>query len=198
MAEGWHGEPWGPPLKRTREYVELVRQMIRRDVVDFHGDVYDVPLTGDGTTGLGIPLKMMMRPLRPEIPIYLAAIGPKNVALAAEIADGWLPIFVSPERFRDVFPLDGAKDGFDVAAGVNVVLTKDAEGGREYVKHHLALYVGGMGARGKNFYNDLVCRYGFEAEAKHDPGSLPRREEARGGGSGARCARRRGRARRLA
>jgi alkanesulfonate monooxygenase SsuD/methylene tetrahydromethanopterin reductase-like flavin-dependent oxidoreductase (luciferase family) len=109
----------------------------------------------------------MMRPLRAEIPIYLAAIGPKNVALAAEIADGWLPIFVSPERFRDVFPLDGAKEGFDIAAGVNVVLTQDPEGGREFVKHHLALYVGGMGARGKNFYNDLVCRYGFEAEAKH-------------------------------
>jgi F420-dependent oxidoreductase-like protein len=167
VAEGWHGQPWGPPLKRTREYVELVRQMLRRDVVDYHGDVYDVPLTGDGTTGLGIPLKMMMRPLRPEIPIYLAAIGPKNVALAAEIADGWLPIFVSPERFRDVFPLEGVREGFDVAAGVNVVLTKDAEGGREYVKHHLALYVGGMGARGKNFYNDLVCRYGYEAEATH-------------------------------
>jgi alkanesulfonate monooxygenase SsuD/methylene tetrahydromethanopterin reductase-like flavin-dependent oxidoreductase (luciferase family) len=110
---------------------------------------------------------MMMRPLRPEIPIYLAAIGPKNVALAAEIADGWLPIFVSPERFRDVFPLDGARESFDIAAGVNVVLTKDREGGREYVKHHLALYVGGMGARGKNFYNDLVCRYGYEAEAAH-------------------------------
>ena len=165
VAEGWHGEPWGPPLQRTREYVELVRRMLRREVVDFHGEVYDVPLTGDGTSGLGIPLKMMLRPLRPDVPIYLAAIGPKNVALAAEIADGWLPIFVSPEHFRDVFPLDGAREGFDVAAGVNVVLTKDREGGREYVKHHLALYVGGMGARGKNFYNDLVCRYGFEEDA---------------------------------
>ena len=165
VAEGWHGQPWGPPLQRTREYVELVRRMLRREAVDFHGDVYDVPLTGDNTTGLGIPLKMMLRPLRADVPIYLAAIGPRNVALAAEIADGWLPIFVSPERFRDAFPLEGKKDGFDVAAGVNVVLTKDREGGREYVKHHLALYVGGMGARGKNFYNDLVCRYGYEAEA---------------------------------
>ena len=168
VAEGWHGTPWGPPLQRTREYVELVRQMLRREVVDFHGEIYDVPLTGDGTTGLGIPLKMMLRPLRAEIPIYLAAIGPKNVALATEIADGWLPIFVSPERLRDVFPsLDAAAEGFDIAAGVNVVLTKDVEGGREYVKHHLALYVGGMGARGKNFYNALVCRYGYEAEAAH-------------------------------
>ena len=114
--------------------------------MDFHGEVYDVPLTGDGTSGLGIPLKMMVRPLRADIPVYLAAIGPKNVALAAEIADGWLPIFVSPERFRKVFPLEGAPKGFDIAAGVNVVLTKDREGGREYVKHHLALYVGGMGA----------------------------------------------------
>ena len=167
VAEGWHGQPWGPPLKRTREYVEIVRQMLRRDIVDFHGEIYDVPLTGDGTTDLGKPLKMMMRPLRPEIPIYLAAIGPRNVALTAEIADGWLPIFVSPERFADVYgpSLAGARDGFDIAAGVNVVRTKDREGGGEYVKHHLALYVGGMGARGKNFYNDLVCRYGYEEEA---------------------------------
>jgi F420-dependent oxidoreductase-like protein len=167
VAEGWHGQPWGPPLPRTREYVEIVRRMLRREAVDFHGQVYELPLTGDGTTGLGIPLKMMLRPLRPDIPVYLAAIGPRNVALAAEIADGWLPIFVSPERLREVFgdALASAREGFDVAAGVNVVLTKDVEGGREYVKHHLALYVGGMGARGKNFYNDLVCRYGYEAEA---------------------------------
>lgn len=167
VAEGWHGQPWGPPLKRTREYVEIVRQMLRRDVVDFHGEIYDVPLRGDGTTGLGIPLKMMMRPLRPDIPVYLAAIGPKNVALTAEIGDGWLPIFVSPERFQSVYgpSLESAREGFDIAAGVHVVLTKDREGGREYVKHHLALYVGGMGARGKNFYNDLVCRYGYEEEA---------------------------------
>ncbi len=166
VAEGWHGTAWGPPLQRTREYVELVRRMLRRELVDFHGEIYDVPLHGEGTTGLGIPLKMMLRPLRQDIPIYLAAIGPKNVALATEIADGWLPIFVSPERLRGVFPsLDAAPAGFDVAAGVNVVLTKDVEGGREYVKHHLALYVGGMGARGKNFYNALVCRYGYEEEA---------------------------------
>jgi F420-dependent oxidoreductase-like protein len=166
VAEGWHGMPWGPPLQRTREYVELVRRMLRRDVVDYHGEVYEVPLAGDGTTGLGKPLKMMMRPLRAEIPIYLAAIGPKNVALAVEIADGWLPIFVSPERVRNVFPaIETAPDGFDIAAGVDIVLTKDREGGREYVKHHLALYVGGMGARGKNFYNSLVCRYGYETEA---------------------------------
>ena len=168
VAEGWHGQPWGPPLQRTREYVQLVRTMLRRDVVDFHGEIYDVPLRGDATTGLGIPLKMMMRPLRPDIPIYLAAIGPKNVALAAEIADGWLPIFVSPERLRDVFghTLARTPADFDVAAGVNVVVTKDREGGRQFVKHHLALYVGGMGARGRNFYNDLVCRYGYEAEAR--------------------------------
>lgn len=168
VAEGWHGQPWGPPLARTREYVELVRTMLRRDIVDFDGEVYEVPLRGEGTTGLGIPLKMMMRPLRADIPIYLAAIGPKNVALAAEIGDGWLPIFVSPEKLRDVFGdvLATAPEHFDVAAGVNVVLTKDREGGRQFVKHHLALYVGGMGARGKNFYNDLVCRYGYEDDAR--------------------------------
>ena len=167
VAEGWHGQPWGPPLKRTREYVEIVRRMLRREVVEHHGEIYDIPYTGERATGLGVPLKMMLRPLRAEIPIYLAAIGPKNVELTAEIADGWLPIFVSPERFSDVYgpSLSDARDGFDIAAGVNVVLTKDREGGREYVKHHLALYVGGMGARGKNFYNDLVCRYGYEEEA---------------------------------
>jgi F420-dependent oxidoreductase-like protein len=167
VAEGWHGVPWGPPLKRTREYVDIVRRMLRREVVEYHGELYDIPFTGDGATGLGVPLKLMLRPLRAEIPIYLAAIGPKNVALTAEIADGWLPIFLSPERVKDVFgpSLAAASDGFDIAAGVNVVLTKDAEGGRDYVKHHLALYVGGMGARGRNFYNDLVCRYGYEEAA---------------------------------
>ena len=171
--------------------------MLRREVVDFHGEIYDVPLPGDGTSGLGIPLKMMLRPLRQDIPIYLAAIGPKNVALATEIADGWLPIFVSPERLRGVFPhLDAAREGFDVAAGVNVVLTKDVEGGREYVKHHLALYVGGMGARGKNFYNALVCRYGYE-EAAARIQDLYLGGRARGGRRRSRCARRRGRARRV-
>src|SRR4051812_29177402 len=103
VVEGWHGEPWGKPLGKTREYVEIVRAALRRDVVEHHGAHYDIPYTGEDATGLGTPLKLMMRPVRETIPIYLAAIGPKNVALAAEIADGWLPIYVSPERFQDAF-----------------------------------------------------------------------------------------------
>jgi alkanesulfonate monooxygenase SsuD/methylene tetrahydromethanopterin reductase-like flavin-dependent oxidoreductase (luciferase family) len=112
-------------------------------------------------------LKLMMRPLRADIPIYLAAIGPKNVALAAEIADGWLPILVVPERFDDAFgpSLAGARDGFEIAATVNVLVGDDVEALRDALKPHIALYVGGMGAKGKNFYNSLISRYGWEAEA---------------------------------
>ena len=103
VVEGWHGQPWGKPLGKTREYVEIVRAALRRDVVEHEGEHYRIPWDGPGATGLGKPLKMMLRPLRADIPIYLAALGPKNVALAAEIADGWLPIFVDPERFDDAF-----------------------------------------------------------------------------------------------
>ena len=103
VVEGWHGEPWGKPLGKTREYVEIVRAALRREVVEHHGEHYDIPLS-DGT-GLGKPLKLMARPLRAEIPIYLASLGPKAVELAFEIADGWLPIFFSPEKARDVFPM---------------------------------------------------------------------------------------------
>jgi F420-dependent oxidoreductase-like protein len=169
VAEGWHGQPFGKPLGRTREYVEIVRAALRRDLVEHQGDHYEIPYAGDDATGLGKPLKLMMRPLRSEIPIYLAAIGPKNVALTAEIADGWLPVWVSPERLRDVFgeSLASAKAGFDVAAfSVPVALTDDVQAGRDFVKPQLALYVGGMGARGQNYYNALVARYGYEAEAE--------------------------------
>jgi F420-dependent oxidoreductase-like protein len=168
VAEGWHGQPFARPLGRTREYVRLVRAAIARELVEHHGEHYDVPYTGAGATGLGKPLKLMMHPLRGEIPVYLAAIGPRNVALAAEIADGWLPVWISPERLRGVFgeSLAAAKEGFDVAAfAVPVALTDDVQAARDFVKPHLALYVGGMGARGRNFYNDLVARYGYEAEA---------------------------------
>jgi F420-dependent oxidoreductase-like protein len=169
VAEGWHGQPFGKPLGRTREYVELVRAALRRDVLQHRGRHYQIPYTGEDATGLGKPLKLMLRPLREEIPIYLAAIGPKNVALAAEIADGWLPVWLSPDRFREVFgpSLAGANDGFDVAAfAVPVALTDDVQAGRDFVKPQLALYVGGMGAKGENFYNTLVCRYGYEAAAE--------------------------------
>jgi F420-dependent oxidoreductase-like protein len=168
VAEGWHGQPFGRPLGRTREYVEIVRAAIRRELVEHQGRHYAIPYAGADATGLGKPLKLMLRPLRTEIPIYLAAIGPRNVALAAEIADGWLPVWVSPERLAGVFgePLAAAKPGFDVAAfGVPVAISDDLQAARDFVKPHLALYVGGMGAKGQNFYTTLVARYGYEREA---------------------------------
>jgi F420-dependent oxidoreductase-like protein len=166
VVEGWHGEPWGKPVAKTREYVEIVRAALRREPVEHHGVHYDIPL-GNGT-GLGKPLKLMARPLRADIPIYLAAMGPKAVAQAFEIADGWLPIFWSPEKARDVFggSMRAAREGFDVAPSTMAILIDDVEAGLEALKPYYALYVGGMGARGTNFYNDLVSRYGYEAEAK--------------------------------
>jgi F420-dependent oxidoreductase-like protein len=158
VAEGWHGQEFGRPLARTREYVEIVRSVLRREALEHHGEHYDIP-RGDHR-----PLKLMARPLRAEVPIYLAAIGPRNVALAVEIADGWLPIWISPERLRDVFgeALAGAEAGFDVAAfGVQALVIDDIQAGRDAFKPLLALYVGGMGA----YYNRLVGRYGYEAEA---------------------------------
>jgi F420-dependent oxidoreductase-like protein len=159
VAEGWHGQPFGKPLGRTREYVEIVRAALRREALEHHGEHYDVP------HGEHRPLKLMARPLREKIPIYLAAIGPRNVRLAVEIADGWLPIWISPERLRDVFgdALAAAKPAFDVAAfSVPVALDDDVQAARDALKPLLALYVGGMG----EFYNALVGRYGYEAEAK--------------------------------
>jgi F420-dependent oxidoreductase-like protein len=158
VAEGWHGQAFGRPLERMREYVEIVRTALRREPVEHHGEHYDVPL-GDHR-----PLKLMARPLRADVPIYLAAIGPKNVALAAEIADGWLPIWVSPGRLREVYgeSLAGARDGFDVAAfGVQAAVIDDVQAGRDALKPLLALYVGGMGT----YYNRLAARYGYESEA---------------------------------
>jgi F420-dependent oxidoreductase-like protein len=165
VVEGWHGEPWGKPLRKTREYVEIVRKALRREELEHHGEHYEIPYAGPDATGLGKPLKLMLRPLRAEIPIYLAALGPRNVALAFEIADGWIPIFFSPERAREAFGFAG-RDGFDVAPSAHVVVTDDVQAGRDSVKPILALYVGGMGARGTNFYNALVRRYGYEAEAE--------------------------------
>ena len=168
VVEGWHGQPWGKPLGKTREYVEIVRTALRRDVVEHEGEHYRIPYDGPGATGLGKPLKMMLRPLRADIPIYLAALGPKNVALAAEIADGWLPLFVDPERFDDAFgeSLAGAKPGFEIAATVSCFVGDDVEALRDALKPYLALYVGGMGAKGKNFYNALVQRYGWKEAAE--------------------------------
>jgi F420-dependent oxidoreductase-like protein len=175
VAEGWHGQAWGKPLTRTREYVEIVRAILRRDApVEHHGEHYDIPYSGIGATGLGKPLKIIVHPVRNDVPIYLAAIGPKNVALTAEIADGWLPIFFSPERAGAVhgpmlaegFALRGGRpDDWDLAPLVPVVMADDVQACRDFLKPMLALYVGGMGARGQNFYNRLAQRYGYEAEA---------------------------------
>ncbi len=168
VVEGWHGQPWGKPLGKTREYVEIVRAALRREVVEHHGEHYAIPWDGPGATGVGKPLKLMLRPLRAEIPIYLAALGPKNVALTAEIADGWLPIFVVPERFRDAFgpSLAAAPPGFEIAATASVLVGNDVAALRDALRPHIALYVGGMGAKGRNFYNSLVRRYGWEEEAE--------------------------------
>jgi F420-dependent oxidoreductase-like protein len=176
VVEGWHGVPFGKPLARTREYVEVVRSVWRRErPVEFKGEYYQIPYRGADATGLGKPLKSILHG-RPDIPIYLAAIGPKNVALAAEIADGLLPIFFSAQRmkvFREYLDAGfraagGGKSlaGFDVAPTVAIVPGDDVERCRAEIKPRLALYVGGMGARGKNFYNDLVTRYGYEGEAR--------------------------------
>src|SRR6185312_15180496 len=176
VAEGWHGQAWGKPLTRTREYVEIVRAILRREApLEHHGEHYDIPYTGDGATGLGKPLKIIVHPPRADVPIYLAAIGPKNVALAAEIADGWLPIFFSPERAQAIhgpaleegFAARGGRPaGWDLAPLVPVLMDDDVQACRDFLKPMLALYVGGMGARGQNFYNRLAQRYGFEAEAE--------------------------------
>jgi len=165
VVEGWHGEPWGKPLTKTREYVEIVRAGLRRETLEYQGLHYQVPYRGNGATGLGKPLKLMARPLRSEIPIYLAAFRPRSVELAAEIADGWLPIFFSPEKSRTVFPAPFARDDLDIAPSVPALVSDDVESARDALKGYYALYIGGMGARGTNFYNDLACEYGFEEAA---------------------------------
>jgi F420-dependent oxidoreductase-like protein len=176
VVEGWHGVAFGKPLAKTREYVEIVRAVWRREKpLEFKGAYYQIPYMGSDATGLGKPLKSILHG-RQDIPIYLAAIGPKNVALAAEIADGWLPVYFSPDRMSIFTPhLDagfkaagGGKSlaRFDAAPTVPIVLGADVKACRDIIKPRLALYVGGMGARGKNFYNELVCRYGYEAAAK--------------------------------
>ena len=175
VVEGWHGVPYGKPLRRTREYVEIVRAAIAREApLEYDGQEYQIPYRGPDATGLGKPLKSILHPVRDRIPVYLASIGPKNVELTAEIADGWLPIFYSPER-EDIYNehLDaglakaGRKaDEIDIAPTAYVAMGDDVNACRDMLRPMFALYVGGMGARGKNFYFDLACRYGFEEAAQ--------------------------------
>jgi F420-dependent oxidoreductase-like protein len=161
VVEGWYGQPFARPLGRTREFVTLVRTMLRREgPVTHDGRHYQLPLqTG---TGLGKPLKLIMQPRRREIPIYIGAEGPRNVALALEIGDGWLPLFFSPYR-PEVYeePLRALRPGFDIACPVTVVVEKDLEQALVPVKWMLAFYIGGMGARRRNFHADLIARMGF-------------------------------------
>jgi F420-dependent oxidoreductase-like protein len=175
VIEGWHGVPYGKPIGRTREFVEIVRKVIARDApLEHTGEHYQIPYTGPGATGLGKPLKAILHPGRKQIPIYLAAIGPRNLALAGEIADGWLPVYYSPERESVlVEPFDegcarACRDpaDVDVAAIVPVACGDDLGACRDELRPNLALYIGGMGARGRNFYFDLICRYGFEDAAR--------------------------------
>ncbi|HET8651811.1 MAG TPA: LLM class F420-dependent oxidoreductase [Gaiellaceae bacterium] len=157
VAEGWHGDTWRKPLSRTREYVEIVRAVLRREPLAFEGEHYRL--------GHPKPLKLMARPFRAEIPIYLASISPRSAELAAEIADGWIPLFFIPEKAPSIFPAPFARERFDIAACVQVALVDDVQAGRDALKPYFALYIGGMGSRGSNFYNDLFRRYGYEREA---------------------------------
>src|ERR687891_1761034 len=171
VAEGWHGQRFGKQLLRTREYVAILRKALARERLEFDGDYYELPLPD----GPGKALKLMIGPVQERIPIYIAAIGPKNTQLCGEIADGWLPTFFSPEHVGDARELleEGAArtgrslDGsFDIAPNVNVAIDDDVDRARDAMRPVLALYVGGMGSKDKNFYNALMQRYGFEAAAR--------------------------------
>jgi F420-dependent oxidoreductase-like protein len=170
VSEGWHGVRFGQQLGRTREYIAIVRKALARERLEFEGEHFTLPLPD----GPGKALKLTIATVQDQIPIYLAAIGPKNTALAGEIADGWIPTLVSPEHLPELTKSldEGAAkagrslDGFDIAPTVNVYVSDDIEKGRDVMRPFIALYVGGMGSRDKNFYNNLVQRYGFEDAAK--------------------------------
>jgi F420-dependent oxidoreductase-like protein len=166
VVEGWYGQPFPKPLARTREYVQICRDIWRREgPVTNDGPHYPMPYPGG--TGLGKPLKANIHPLRPDIPIYLGAEGPKNVELACEIADGWLPIFFHVENAPAVYAdaLATAKPGFEVACPITVVVNDDTQAAIDWVKLTMSFYIGGMGAKDKNFHLDVVSRFGFEQEA---------------------------------
>ena len=170
VAEGWHGQRFARQLGRTREYVEILRKALAGDRLVYEGDTYTLPLPD----GPGKALKLMIGTVQERIPIYVAAIGPKNMQLAGEVADGWLPMFFSPEHVgesRELLEEGAARAGrsldgsFDIAPTVNVCIDDDVDRARDSMRHFIALYVGGMGSREKNFYNALVRRYGFEQAA---------------------------------
>ncbi len=174
VIEGFHGVPYDRPLGRTREIIEICRSVWRRDRLVHHGVSYDIPLPEDRGTGLGKPLKIIGQPLRERIPIHVAALGPKNVELTAELAEGWLPLYLFPDRARAVWG-DALRAGaakraadlppLDVVAGGLLAIGDDVDHLRDAIRPTLALYFGGMGARGANYYNDVLRRYGYEPEA---------------------------------
>src|SRR5918999_1116906 len=171
VAEGWHGQRFAKQIQRTREYVTVVRKALARERLEFSGETLELPLPD----GPGKALKLTIAPVQERIPIYLAAIGPRNTTLAAEIADGWLPTLFSPEHVAGFRPLleEGFAaagngkgfDDFEIVPTVSVMVSDDVGAARDAMRHYLALYVGGMGSRKQNFYNQLVRRYGFEAAA---------------------------------
>jgi F420-dependent oxidoreductase-like protein len=174
VIEGFHGVRYDAPIARTREVIEICRAVWRREKLQYHGDHYEIPLPADRGTGLGKPLKLINKPVRERIPILIAALGPKNVELAAELAEGWQPIFFLPEKAHDVWgnalaagqsKRDAALGDLEVFAGPTLAIGENVEPLREIVKPHLALYIGGMGAKGKNFYHTLATRYGYGPQA---------------------------------
>jgi F420-dependent oxidoreductase-like protein len=170
VSEGWHGVRFGKQIQRTREYIEVLRMALARERLEYHGETIDLPLPN----GPGKALKLTIAPVQEHMPIYLAAIGPKNTALAGEVADGWMPTMVSPEHLpllRESLDEGAARvgrslEGFDIAPTVSLSITDDEAAGRDAVRPFMALYVGGMGSREKNFYNSNVARYGFEDAAR--------------------------------
>jgi F420-dependent oxidoreductase-like protein len=173
VIEGWHGVAYDRPLERTREIIDICRRIWRREVLTNDG-VYQLPLPPERGTGLGKPMKLLAHPVRSSIPIWVASLGPKNVEMTAEVADGWLPTLFIPERaagvWGDALAKGTANRSVDLApleicAGSLAAVGEGIEGIRDLARPSVALYVGGMGARGRNFYNTLVQRYGFEAEA---------------------------------
>ncbi len=175
VVEGWHGMPYSKPLGRTREAIEIIRAALRREKLQFQGKSFTLPLPEGEGTGLGKPLKMLTHPERDSVPIYIAALGPKSVEGAAEYADGWLPFLYTPEGatrvWGDSLSAGQAKRSADlapleIAAGGMVAVGDDVKGLLDFARPLFALYIGGMGARGKNFYNDLACQYGYEKEAR--------------------------------
>ena len=190
VIEGWHGVPYDAPVGRTREIIEICRLVWRRERLDYHGKHYTLPLDGgNGGTGLGKPLKLINHPVRERVPIVIAALGPKNVALAAELAEGWQPIFYLPEK-ADIAWAGPLAEGrarrpadlgaLDVIASAPLAIGDDVTHLRELTRPMFALYIGGMGARDRNFYYDLACRFGYarEAELIQDAYLAGRKDEA--------------------